>query len=402
MMTPSGTILKGGNGILSGRHGGTNELGVLPKKMSSGRQKPQPDFVQGWFLLHDTGLDTNEKNMIMAAIKGDYTFTKVAQELRNQWTDDDLRRRDQQPRSMSLMADADADEGDLAEDEAWCGDDLSEEGQALWLDARKEIQEAHALIEQGRRTLRQARNRQHQVKMSRKYYKTTFRGSTGSGFQSGSNQQAACLRCGGDHKTASCPKQDRQQDAKAAVETHTAPFVCFTENTEMAMASGTLISTREAVEQGKAVIDGGATKTLGSVTALEQVMALNQAKHGVHGVQQVDPSERPVFGFGNSSRDQCLSTAKVKITADQRPGSLKIHTLDKGEGPILFSIESLRSLGAVVDFAEDLIVFRKLSDRKVIPLERSSTGHQLLPMTSDWYEHAHQSNVPIPSLKDFI
>ena len=364
-----------------------------------------PDFVQGWFLLHDTGLDTGEKNMIMAAIKGDYTFTKVAQELRNQWTDDDLRKRDQQHRTLSLMAEADTDVEDAAADEAMMGEDLSEEGQALWLDARKEIQEAYALIEQGRRTLRQARNRQHQVKMSRRYYKTSYRSATSNGLPSSTSQASACLRCGGDHKTANCPKQDRQQDAKTATEVHAAPFVCFTETTsdpEMAMASGTMISTREAVAQGKAVIDGGATKTLGSVAALEQVMALNQAKHGIHGLHQVDPSERPVFGFGNSSRDQCLSTAQMKIMADQRPGSLKIHTLDKGDGPILFSIESLRSLGAIVDFSEDLIVFRKLNDRKLIPLERSSTGHQLLPMTSDWYEHAHQSNVPIPSLKDYI
>lgn len=36
------------------------------------------------------------------------------------------------------------------------------------------------------------------------------------------------------------------------------------------------ISTQMAVEQGKAVVDGGATKTLGSVVALEKIIALNK------------------------------------------------------------------------------------------------------------------------------
>ena len=111
---------------------------------------------------------------------------------------------------------------------------------------------------------------------------------------------------------------------------------------------------------------------------------------------------RPVFGFGNSSRDQCISTAKLSIQADQKPGHLRIHALDKGEGPVLFSIESLRSLGAIIDFSEDLVVFRQLNDRKLVQLERSSTGHQLLPLTSDWYDNAMEAKSAIPGLRDFL
>ena len=78
------------------------------------------------------------------------------------------------------------------------------------------------------------------------------------------------------------------------------------------------------------------------------------------------------------------------------------HALDQGDGPILFSIASLRALGAIVDFSEDLIVFRKLTDRKIIKLERSVTGHQLIPMTSDWYEQAQETARPVPSLREFL
>ena len=74
-----------------------------------------------------------------------------------------------------------------------------------------------------------------------------------------------------------------------------------------------LLSTSEVVAQGKAVIDGGATRTIGSVTALSQVAELNEKKRGVTGVEQVDLNERPVFGFGNSSKNRRVSTASLSV-----------------------------------------------------------------------------------------
>ena len=363
-----------------------------------------PEYVQGWYLLADSGLETGEKNMIIAALKGSFDFANVAQELRNQWSDEDLRRRDQQGRHHGMWANED-DELSPAEDEgdAWMNDDqLSEEGHALVAQAQQEVFEAQAKIDQGRRTLKQARARQHQVRMSRRYYRTSYSMSQPdrAGTRPPHGSGDTCLKCGGRHKTADCRKGSGS--ANVANSPEDAPFVCFT---EQALASGEGlqgITTKEAVLQGKAVIEGGATKTLGSVTALQHIMDLNQGKGGDSGVSGVDLSDRPIFGFGNSSRDQCVSTAKLSISADQKPGHLKIHALDKGEGPVLFSIDSLRSLGAVIDFAEDLLVFRRLNDRKIVQLERSSTGHQLLPLTTDWYEDAVEAKSAVPSLRDFV
>ena len=107
--------------------------------------------------------------------------------------------------------------------------------------------------------------------------------------------------------------------------------------------------------QGKAVLDGGAARTLGSVIALERLMAINHEKKGNSGLASLN------------------------------------------EGPFDFSMASLRSLGAVIDFAEDLVVFRKLTDQKIIPLERSCTGHQLLSMTTDWYKGAFSTAKPVPT-----
>ena len=370
-----------------------------------------PEFVQGWFLLQDSGLDTAEKNMVIAALGGDYSLTRVAQELRNQWVDDDLRRRDQGGRGTGWMTYADDDdlqEPDLKDDTSFLANqDLNDEGFAILEHAEQEAQQALA-------TLREARQKQHQVKMSRQYFRTSYRGSN---FSNRSNQgyvrkeptqprgTEVCLACGGAHPTSRCPKRTSGNASSAEAQESapfvTSPFFCFAESEAM-VASQEKLTTLQAMERGMAVIDGGATSTLGSVKALEQVMMLNQDAKGKHGVESVDLSDQPVFGFGNSSHDKCLSTANLTVVADGREGQLRVHALDRGEGPVLFSIKSLRALGAIVDYEHDLICFRRLNDQKIIPLEQSSAGHQLLPLTQDWYDGANATKAPIPSLKDYL
>ena len=64
--------------------------------------------------------------------------------------------------------------------------------------------------------------------------------------------------------------------------------------------------------QGKAILDGGATRTLGSVAAVERLMELNQQRKGDTGLRHVDSEQRPVFGFGTP----------VPIAACQRHGCM--------------------------------------------------------------------------------
>ena len=373
-----------------------------------------PDFVQGWFLLQDSGLETSEKNLILAALKGECSFDRVAQELRNQWSEDDLKRRDQGGRSVSAwMADEGTEQDPFEEDQHspdmnyFMQSGMNAEGMALISEAEDEAQTALALMERGKRTLREARAKQHYVKMSRQYYGTSGKGAPFAkrdSFVQGKGYATQCLSCGGNHRTSDCPSKARAQASSVADHaSDQAPFVCMTDQVLSADGGGAWkLSTQDAMNQGKAVIDGGATRTLGSVTALERLMSLRTEKHGDSGLAKLDLEQRPVFGFGNSSSDLCLSTAWLKIQAAGREGQLKVHTLDKGSGPILFSIETLRSLGAIIDFEHDLICFRKLSQDRVIQLEQSSSGHQLIPLVQDWYQESKKTTRPVPSLKDFI
>ena len=371
-----------------------------------------PDFVQGWFLLQDAGLETAERNLVLAALKNDFSVLRVAQELRNQWGDEDLRRRDMSQRGAAWVVSEQPSDGEAVGD--WDSPDyaqlvesgLNAEGLAVMESAEDTAQEAMVTIEKNKRTLREAREKQKFVKMSRQYYRSgdrNFRRPPNREGQLPDGAGIKCLRCGGPHRVAHCPQKHKDQ-ATLAQHDELAPFVCYADTAggEQACMASANITTAQAVEQGKAVLDGGATKTLASVAALERIMELNNGKNGCHGVRNLDLADRPMFGFGNSTTDRCLSTACLDITAGGRKGELRVHTLDRGEGPLLFSVEALRSLGAVIDFQADLAVFRNLDPTQVVQLERSSTGHQLLPLTEDLFAKATKTAEPVPGLSAYL
>eukprot|EP00439_Symbiodinium_sp_Y106_P041077 s1951_g5.t1 len=75
-----------------------------------------PDFVQGWFLLMDANLDIHERNGIQTALQGDFGLQRVASELRAQWPDSEILRRDRSHRGASYWSEG-LEEGEGLEDE---------------------------------------------------------------------------------------------------------------------------------------------------------------------------------------------------------------------------------------------------------------------------------------------
>ena len=256
------------------------------------------------------------------------------------------------------------------------------------------------------------------VKLNRQYFRSN-QGSRSS--DSKRDEKITCLRCGQTgHRAANCPAPQPKESKLKEM----APFVCYVDSApfqehgtlafhqdipesdaqlapELALQTGEgntdLPTTAEAVESGKAIVDCGATTSLGSVFALERVMQLSS-----NGVSQVDVGERPVFGFGNSSEERCVSTLHLNLMAGGRPGQIKVHALDKGSAPILFSVASLKAFGAIRDFAEGAMVMRKVDDRKLVQLEQSRAGHLLIPLTGDILKNAISTPVPAPALSNFV
>ncbi|CAE7937367.1 rps4x [Symbiodinium sp. KB8] len=377
-----------------------------------------PDFVQGWYLLADSGLGVGDKNMIHTAIQGDYSLQRVAQELRSQWDESSLRQRDGHGRTQASYMGEDAEaESDGDYQEGLQVDYLNEAGQALVAEYEDEAQHAMAIIQQGKRTLKEARAKQQQVKLSRQYFRggppkgnkpttwSTPRSSSTTTWKPGQGRddsQMQCLKCGQiGHRAANCPKKDENHgQAKMADEgdVEQAPFVCYAELALSASTEAAAMTTADAVKRGWCVVDGGATKTIGSITAVQNVLDRNKHDSGDSRLRHVDTKRQPIFSFGNSSENKCASTVELAIQAAEKEGTMTIHTLDAGAGPILMSVSTLRSLGAVIDFEADLICFRRVDPSRIIKAQRSQSGHQLLPLYGNMCEASVTANRAVPSL----
>jgi hypothetical protein len=174
--------------------------------------------------------------MILASIKKDFSFDRVAQELRNQWSDDDLKRRDQSGRHSSWWIDDELQSDDGEDVVMVITEDLNEEGQALMASAQAEA--ALAAVQQGRRTLREAREKQQQVRLSRRYFRTNKGNSKGDGKGKNSSSSSTCLRCGGDHRTANCPRGSGLA-ASADPKDQSAPLFALRRTTSWSMSWAT-------------------------------------------------------------------------------------------------------------------------------------------------------------------
>ena len=378
---------------------------ATPKKGAEELEELLPDYIQGWLLLQDAGLDAEQRNLITTAVRGDYSLQRIAQELRTQWSEQDLKRRDHVTKSSGYMGEIredDEDEEDATfhyDEDSLVAEGMNEEGLWAMQEAAHEEQEALVILQGARKTLREAREKQKFVKMSRQYYtKPSAKGKNKGPGKGRDDSRMTCLRCG--HRVADCPDPPTSHGKP---EEH-APFVCYAEGTnavEAAMVTAAP-TTEDAIRAGIAVVDGGATKTVASVQAVESLMRVNQAQKGHDGIRHVDKHNRPVFSFGNSSANQCLSTAQVAISAGGKQGTLNIHTISQGHGPILLSVASLRALGAVIDFSEDLAVFRNLDANRIVQFQRSASGHQLIPLSQDLLHGAKDATHAVPSLKSFL
>ena len=155
-----------------------------------------------------------------------------------------------------------------------------------------------------------------------------------------------CLQCGGKPWTRQCG-QSQASTSKAG----SANLVFLTEE-EAYNSEGTRSSVESALASGKAIIDGGATASVGSIQAVEKIRELAWLRHGKDTVD-VMPGETPSFKFGNNGRVVCAATTQVQVPLDGTSGLMNVAVHDVPGLPVLLSIRSLRSLGAVIRQGRD-------------------------------------------------
>lgn len=388
-------------------------------------------------LLEKSGLDGLEKSIIQGEIKGNFTLSGVENALRAHWGDDAIKKRDGEAKHSLFQEDLEGDEPSPHDEEEAYFEGWADHEIAWYQEAKNDEQKAWIQFQGAKRTLREARARQHEVKMSRKFYKTTYPIGAGKNFQNrgAPPTKGPCFLCGErGHVKSECPKRQsaqyaEEEEVEQVHHTFHTTFMTqdedivasshgdnyFFEETygegstalepeEVFHASTAYISTEAAVYQGKAILDGGATRTMGSLFALERYMHNMQEAHGTDGIKEISTSEvdRPTFGFGNSQRSKCLSTCQVQLPSKDKSMSLRVHVLEEGRAPVLLSVDSLRRMGAIIDFRNDKAVFTSVAPRTLLSLERSSSGHQLLPLTQDFLKEGKDLHFPVSSLASLI
>ncbi|CAE7778304.1 unnamed protein product, partial [Symbiodinium microadriaticum] len=260
------------------------EQGSSTTASNEDERQPQellPVFIQGWYLLTDAALDSHERNLVVTALNGNFNPARVAQELRNQFSEQEVKRRDQRARHQSYLGETMENIDDEEETEEFANEDLdhifNEEGFAMMSTAEDEAQTALAAIQTAKRTLREARHKQHQVKQNRKYYQTSSSRNPSSVRTSRPSRRQLPHKPIGDGP----PQSNLAQAGSSSSEPQQAPFVCYldeatadnphectegpltdfvgyaTDECFQATDATAAISTSEAVAQGMAVIDGG-------------------------------------------------------------------------------------------------------------------------------------------------
>lgn len=364
-----------------------------------------PDFLSGFLLLHRSGLDAAERGNILAAIRGEFSTAAVEQALKEQWSDEDLQKRDRLKHSANFVDEDEEDLAALAADPVDMPDpSLDPEGHSAFVAEQETIESALEAIKFQKRTLREARFRQQQMKQSRKFYPNSkYQG--GGKWQHGNSSSrdstmVKCLKCGGPHNTHACTKKDTANLSEEQAEVVFNATIDDQPGMAVAQAAQSALNSTDLSEKiaaGLAVIDCGATSTLGSVTAVEALMKKNIQACGKDRVQ-VDPDLRPTFRFGNNSTKSCISTVQLGVDMGSKSGQMQIHVHDVPDQPILVSVKSLKALGAILDFSRNEVIYTKVCDRSVVPLQVAANGHLLMPLTGDLLAGSHQRATSFKSL----
>ena len=318
-----------------------------------------------------------------------------------------------------------------------------------FLAAREEENEALAMMATAQRTLKDSRQRQAQSKLSRNFYPAgagpqakvapyrnrsqvvTHKGAESSGGRRPFSSPK-CVKCGGKHWASRCPDKgdpslknggaahfaamefsmmavkddpdkgngggDPEADADDDGDSDRVTVTVDSRDQNIPGSSsmaahmdesngeGQCMFAEEAIREGKGVIDCGATHTIGSLEALDQLAQRNYEKHGDTRVD-VDTSARPWYTFGDGERRQCTSRSTFAVRAGGAQGTCGINGLDVKGVPILLAVNTLQNLGAIVDFGSNICSFQKVAPDVIVKLEKAKTGHLYLSLVDDLLTH---------------
>ena len=215
--------------------------------------------------------------------------------------------------------------------------------------------------------------------------------------------QPKCVRCGGKHWSSRCPDKADPRLPESSANMAAMEFlmtavaeedlqdtagcsgpveVCMpAEVAEGPVVEHSLLASA-ALRAGKAVLDCGATHSIGSVDALDALAQLNAEKHGSTRMT-VDTTKKAMYQFGDGLHKKCVSQATFEVSAGARGGRCPINGFEAPGIPILLAVQALENLGAVIDFETSIACFKRVNPNVLVELERAPNGHRLLSLVDD-------------------
>lgn len=149
-----------------------------------------------------------------------------------------------------------------------------------------------------------------------------------------------------------------------------------------------------------AVLDTGATETVGSMDAIEHVLLQRLQVFGDEHVH-IDIHQTKQFRFGNASTQWATSFVHVPQTVGSVNTTLGVYALDVPQIPILLGITTMKRLGAVIDVERSALEFRKLFPGVQVQLIEGRNGHLLLDLCQDWTTEASANSSLVSERQTF-
>ena len=147
-------------------------------------------------------------------------------------------------------------------------------------------------------------------------------------------------------------------------------------------------------QRGHAVIDSGATETVGSLPAIEDLMRFRFEVSGSPDSFTISDTPPRRFRFGNGSVGFSLSHVLIPQDLGDSRVDLGVYSLDVEKVPILIGIRTLKSLRTVLDCSQAVAVFAALDATVGVRLRRSASGHLLLDLSKNWLQDSFSIMAP--------
>lgn len=210
----------------------------------------------------------------------------------------------------------------------------------------------------------------------------------GSGQRPGNPEYRGCFICGSkEHDFRSCPKR-QSQAASSSRTSHLVQSIYMVESLEEKVGEpfktsfvvlsdsedgdtreqdepGAALATLAHEFPGHAIIDSGATDSIGSLEALEQIMTLRTRRYGQEEVRVHERQKK--FRFGNGESKKAASYVEIPQHVNGQTINLGIHALDAPGVPLLISMKTLSKMQAVVDFGKSRMCLCSVSPTCWIP-----------------------------------